>query len=73
MIDLYLNGAARPRSEKFQSGWASNGDTFSSTIELGHLNVGNNWAAGTMEIDELLIWEEKLSCDIVLKLYDGYS
>ncbi len=72
---MYMNGRLRP-DEAIEKDWPSNelpkSAGFSGSLELGRYAVGNTWAAGSMLMDELLIWQEVLSCDDVLRLYHGY-
>ncbi len=72
LIDLYLNGAARPDGEKHTGSVGLTNSNFSATVELGHYEVGRWWNHGTMAMDELLIWEEQLPCDDVIRLFYSY-
>ena len=75
-MQVYINGQLRPEAE-IESDWYASelpkAAGFSSTLELGQIEPGQTWAPGTMWMDELLIWQEKLPCDDVLRLYHAYQ
>ena len=41
-------------------------------IPTGKYAVDINYAPGTMWIDELMVFEQELPCDDILRLYNGY-
>ncbi len=45
----------------------------SGHLQLGAFELSNYyWATGWMMLDELVIWEQKLSCDDVYTLFNAY-
>ena len=73
-IEFYLNGLARPNSEKWSGNWSPVSDGFSGAIEVGHYSVCDSFAeGGTMSISDLMIWERQLTSADVAKLYSLYS
>ncbi len=71
-----MNGQLRPEIE-IESDWPETQlpktAGFSGTLELGNLAPNSNWALGTLFMDELMIWENVLTCDDILRLYQSYS
>ena len=74
-MHVYMNGQLRPEFEG-EDYWPETQlpktAGFSETLELGNLAPNSNWALGTMFMDELMIWQEVLPCDDVLRLYQSY-
>ena len=72
-MHVYMNGQLRPEVE-VEGNWPTpNNADFSRTLELGRFTVGSNsWGLGKVLLDEILIWEEALPCDDVLRLYNEY-
>ncbi len=68
-----MNGQLASTGEYEDDWFGSNTQDFSATLVLGKNTLDSNWAAGTMWMDELLIFEEELPCDDILKLYHGYQ
>ena len=74
-MNVYMNGELRPEAEveeywpatQLPKEWG-----FSGTMELGNLAPHTGWALGSMWMDELLIYEEELPCDDILRLYHAY-
>ncbi len=72
-IALYVNGDPRPGSEEQHSSYLPNTNQSSATIELGHFFVNSTFGPGTVDIDELFIWEEELPCDDIIRLFEKYT
>ncbi len=75
-MHVYMNGHLRPELE-IGGSWPINelpkAANFSATLELGRYAVGNSWSAGSMVMDELLIFQDELPCDDILRLNHNYS
>ena len=71
-MNIYLNGEARPDSEKYVQAWSGtpgqDGD-----FELGHVHVGQNSKYGNIMVDEIFIWEEMLTHEQIVRLYQAYD
>ncbi len=74
-MHVYMNGQLRPETE-VEGNWPASElpklRGVSSTLELGNYASSTGWALGTMWMDELMIYEEELPCDDILRLYHGY-
>ncbi len=72
-IDLYLNGMARPNNEK-SSGPGSGVEEATGELIIGATFLGqSNGYEAWMMFDELIIWEELIDADDVMRLYQAYQ
>ncbi len=72
-MDVYVDGVIRPDSEKFNtSDWGDydNTDGYHGNLELGQYFLGYNTGYGYLMMDQLMIWEERLTYDEILQLMD---
>ncbi len=73
LLEVYLDGKVRPDSEKSTSSVPAYSDANTGSLDLSRQHTGTN--AGddaNMMLDELIIWQEMLSCEDVIHLYEGY-
>ena len=70
-MDVYLNGIARPDSEKRVTAWS--GTTgHDGGLELGHAHLGKSAGYASVLMDEIIIWEEMLTPEKIVLLYEAY-
>ncbi len=74
-MEVYLNGVARPSEEKgIESSWGHypNTQDFHGDLVVGNSFVENTYHPGNMKIDEIMIWEERLSSSDIVTLTNAY-
>ncbi len=71
-MNVYLNGVARPDNEKSFQAWPGT-HGHDGDFELGHVHVRQNSKYGNIMVDEIIIWEEMLTQEQVLQLYEAYD
>ncbi len=75
-MHIYVNGNLRPEVE-IEEDWTLDGlpksAGFSGSLELGRFSLGDTVTLGTMSLDEILIWEEELLGDDIIRLYHAYA
>ncbi len=71
-INLYLNGVARPDSEK-DTPTNANHNGVNGHLEIGNRKVGQNSYIGNIMVDDLIIYEHEMSAQDVVKLYNIYE
>ncbi len=71
-INLYLNGEARPDSEK-DTPTNANHNGVNGHLEIGNRKVGQNSYIGHIMVDDLVIYEHEMSAGDVVKLYNIYK
>ncbi len=72
-IDLYLNGMARPNTEKSSRRGSGVGNAV-GTLIVGATYIGqSNGYEAKMKMDELIIWEEWIDAEDAMRLYHAYT
>ncbi len=72
-IDLYLNGVVHSNTVKSSSP-GSGVDSPFGTLIIGNTYIGqSNGYEAFMMLDELIIWEEWIDADDVMRLYQAYQ
>ena len=75
-MEVYINGLARPEAEKsFTNTWSH----ASTEISNGVVHAGHRFLAGCSErgfghhnLDEIIIWEERIPAGDAYRLYTTY-
>ncbi len=72
-MGVYLDGVARPNSEKSSpSPYPVTDPGYHGKLDIAHQFVGEDSLVADIKMDELIIWEEQLSeCDAI-RLFHGY-
>ncbi len=74
-MDAFINGIRRPDTEKSAEAGFYGGDNtedYDGRLQLGVYWIGHDTARGNMKMDEILIWERKISAEDVMRLYEAY-
>ena len=74
-LEVYINGRIESRLLKYTIPWNNaNTQDYDGNLQLGSISVGDyHWAPGNMIMDDLVIWEQELSCDDAFRLYLAYN
>ncbi len=70
-MEVYLNGVARPDEEKSTGHYSTSGG-YHGDLVIGNSFVANTYHPGNMKMDEILIWEERLSASDIMTLSNAY-
>ncbi len=70
-MDMYINGVARPDSEK-STGTHENTGSNTGQVDIGRALLDNTNVVGNMWMDELVFWEVRLPAEEVTRLYQAY-
>ena len=72
-VEVYLNGEVHPELQKWVgSWWQANTQDYDGRLEIGNYFVGTSRARMSFLMDDLIIWEEQISCDDAFRLYKAY-
>ncbi len=73
-VELYLNGEVHDKSFKWTGPWPeANTADYDGRLEVGHYFLGTLGGEGNIRLDDLVIWEEQISCDDAYRLYHAYD
>ncbi len=76
-LDVYLDGTIVTTINKFADTWTVGGwqnlEDYNGNVDLGSSYVGtHSWGTGNFELDDLIIWEYRISSADVKRLYLAY-
>ncbi len=72
-VQVYFNGEINPKSWKWVGSWPeANTQDYDGRLEIGNYFLGGGWATPNIRMDDLIIWEEQISCDDAFRLYQAY-
>ncbi len=69
---MYINGIARPESEKSILQFTGT-DPNDGTLVIGRGALRTPALFGNIWMDELIIWQEQITAEDVIKLYQAYQ
>ncbi len=73
-VQVYFNGEVHPKLQKWVAPWwQANTQDYDGRLEIGTYFLGGGGSKSSIAMDDLIIWEEQISCDDALRLYQTYQ